>query len=134
VRTDSTQQFKKLINQRQLAGEDLSPGHLRREPPGAINLGEFLHLPRTGRPFALKAVASQTSRIEISFDGPGRNDLSARLLDRFEREVFADRGITSSLFPELASGRCQRVLIIDKLTLRNCPRAIIFLRQNGPPG
>jgi hypothetical protein len=62
------------------------------------------------------------------------DDLSTRLLDRFEREVFTGRRLTAGLFLELASGRRQSVFVIDKLTLRNCPRALVLFRQNGPPG
>src|SRR5205823_4345838 len=106
----------------------------KREPAGAIDLGEGLAPPAFRRPDHLEIIADDVLRIEIAFKCEGGDDLAAGLTHIAEREEIAGRQRESGLLFEFAQRDGARVLTVHILAFRNRPAAAIALSPEGSAG
>jgi hypothetical protein len=83
-----------------------------------------------GRPFNLAGVAPQLGRIAIAQGCPRCDKFSTSLANFSETEEFTVR-YESGLLEELASGCCERPLIVFILAFRNCPGSLILVGLVG---
>src|ERR1017187_2230205 len=118
--------LSKLVQERCLTFQDLTPCGFYSEPSCPIHLWKFLLPTGSRRPFHRKRVALQLGRIEVRANGPRKDQLAARLLEWLQSYEFTGR-LNAGLFFELAFGCSQRVLLLHKLALRYRPGRIILL-------
>ncbi len=109
-----------------LAFENLLPCRIEIEPRRPVDFRKILYAPRARRPFDAERIADETLGIPVIFDGPSRNQLSARLPHRAEGKRFPPR-TKSGLFRKFTDGRIVRILAIENFTLWNGPGTVILV-------
>ncbi len=104
-----------------------------RKPRGPIYLRELPASSGLRGPLHGKGVAPQSGRVQVSLHRPGKDNLSASLPERFQRDHFAGRG-EARFFLELTLRRCQ-----GGASSSNSPFGIdhdswSLFSHTGPPG
>src|ERR1017187_26357 len=118
--------LSKLVQERCLTFQDLTPCGFYTEPSCPIHLWKILLPSGSRRPFHRKRVARQLGRIEVRANGPRKDQLAARLFEWLQRYEFTGR-LNAGLFFELTL-RCREwVLTIRELALGNGPCRIVLL-------
>src|SRR5215218_10701416 len=67
--------LQQSVDQPRLGRQELTPGGLRVEPLGAVDLRKLPLAARAWRPFHREAVALQGRGVEVGLRGPGLDDL-----------------------------------------------------------
>lgn len=114
-----------------LAAKDFFAGDGDGEPRAAVDLGDYQHAARSGRPLDFAGIADQGRGIEVAFDGPGGHLFAGRLVNDAEGdEVAVDGG--AGFFFELAAGGFKGRLSEQVLAFGDGPR--VFFGPEGPAG
>src|SRR5690606_20383637 len=127
----SLQHVAQLVDEPNLARDQLLLRDLEREPGGAVDLGERLLPARARRPLHDEGVAHDRVRIAVALERPGVHHLAARLPARAERDELA-LGHDPGLLGELPLRRRERVLARRELALGDRPGAAVALGPERP--
>src|SRR6476620_9474924 len=74
--------FRQFVQERALRRNQLLHRDSERKPASAVDFGKGLHLAGSWRLFHLETQAFEGREVEIAFEGPGINNLSALLAHR----------------------------------------------------
>src|SRR5437016_396113 len=122
-----SQLLQRSFDDRLLPAKNLRHRTFRREPSGAVDFRKFRRLSRARRPLHRKQVASDRGRIAIGFNQPGRDDLSAWLLEVAQcNEIAVDA--KARLLGKLALCRFEGRFAFFVEAFGDRPRAHVLLR------